>query len=236
MLPTSARVAQEVYEPLIGIQYPMLRSRMGDTWQIGATSIREDQRIATGLRFVHWCHASPNLQAQQNPNNDPTVRVYQHLEDQLAKAGSDAEDILALTTTREGATNLRNYFSIADKKANAETAVKVAGATAKHCIVIHGVSTFLGGEGRHLDYDQECFTRANVAYFFFPRVRTPCGHGAQVIVEGREEQSDGGEKNKETQHHTKPTNTTTRGPQAMSPPSCSLSSAQGETCETKKSV
>ena len=33
--------------------------------------------------------------------------------------------------------------------------------------------------------------------FFFPRVRTPCGHGAQVIVEGREEQSDGGEKNKE---------------------------------------
>ena len=30
---------------------------------------------------------------------------------------------------------------------------------------------------------------------FFPRVRTPCGHGAQVIVEGREEQSDGGEKN-----------------------------------------
>ena len=27
---------------------------------------------------------------------------------------------------------------------------------------------------------------------FFPRVRTPCGHGAQVIVEGRESQSDGG--------------------------------------------
>ena len=72
--------------------------------------------------------------------------------------------------------------------------------------------------------------------FFFPRVRTPCGHGAQVIVEGREEQSDGGEKNKETQHHPKPTNTTTKGPQAVSPPSCSLSSVQGETCETKKSV
>ena len=153
MLPTSARVAQEVYEPLIGIQYPMLCSRMGDTWQIGTTSIRED----------HWI-ASPNVQARQNPKNDPTVRVYQHLEDQLTKAGSDTDDILALTTTREGATNLRNYFSIAGKKANAETAVKVAGATAKHCIVIHGVSTFLSGEGRNLDYDQECFTRANVAY------------------------------------------------------------------------
>ena len=34
MLPTSARVAQEVYEPLIEIQNPMLCSRMGDTWQI----------------------------------------------------------------------------------------------------------------------------------------------------------------------------------------------------------
>ena len=164
MLPTSARVAQEVYEPLIGIQYPMLRSRMGDTWQIGTTSIREDHWIASGLRFVHWCHASPNVQARQNPKNDPTVRVYQHLEDQLTKAGAETDDILALTTTREGATNLRNYFSIAGKKANAETAVKVAGATAKHCIVIHGVSTFLSGEGRNLDYDQECFTRANVAY------------------------------------------------------------------------
>ena len=164
MLPTSARVAQEVYEPLIGIQYPMLCSRMGDTWQIGTTSIREDHKIASGLRFVHWCHASPNVQARQNPKNDPTIRVYQHLEDQLIKAGADADDILALTTTREGATNLRNYFSIAGKKANAETAVKVAGATAKHCIVIHGLSTFLSGEGHNLDYDQECFTRANVAY------------------------------------------------------------------------
>ena len=164
MLPTSARVAQKVYEPLMGIQYPMLCSRMGDTWQIGTTSIREDHKIASGLRFVHWCHASPNVQAKQNPKNDPTVRVYQHVEDQLTKAGSDTDDILALTTTREGATNLRNYFSIAGKKANAETAVKVADATAKHCIVVHGLSTFLSGEGGHQDYDQECFTRANVAY------------------------------------------------------------------------
>ena len=47
---------------------------------------------------------------------------------------------------------------------NAETAVKAAGATARHCIVIHGQSTFLSGEGQNLDFDQECFTRANVAF------------------------------------------------------------------------
>ena len=164
MLPTSARVAQEVYEPLIGIQYPMLCSRLGDTWQIGTTSIREDHLIASGLRFVQWRHASPNIDARKEPKNNPTVKVYQLLEDELARARAGTEGILALTTTREAAQNLRNYFEIAWKTANAETAVKVAGATAQHCIVIHGESIFLSGEGRNLDYDQECFTRANVAY------------------------------------------------------------------------
>ena len=78
--------------------------------------------------------------------------------------------------------------------------------------------------------------RAGVAgkkWFFFPRVRTPCGHGAQVIIEGREEQSDGGEWNKDREQKPK---TTTKGPQAESPPSWSLSSVLGETGETKKSV
>ena len=73
----------------------------------------------------------------------------------------------------------------------------------------------------------------HVSVVFFPRVRTPCGHGAQVIVEGREKQSDGGENNKDHNHNPK---TTTKGPQAESPPSCSLSSVLGETGETKKSV
>ena len=54
--------------------------------------------------------------------------------------------------------------------------------------------------------------RVRGLHLFFPRVRTPCGHVAQVIVEGREEQSDGGEKNKETQHHAKPTKHHNQGP------------------------
>ena len=67
---------------------------------------------------------------------------------------------------------------------------------------------------------------------FFPRVRTPCGHGAQVIIEGREKQSDGGENNKDHNHNPK----TQPKAQAESPPSRSLSSVLGETGETKKSV
>ena len=80
----------------------MLCSRLGDTWQIGTTSIREDHLIASDLRFVHWCHASPNLDARNNPRNDPTVRVCQHLEDKLTQAGADTYDILALTTAGRG--------------------------------------------------------------------------------------------------------------------------------------
>ena len=50
----------------------------------------------------------------------------------FTNAGADTNDFLALTTTREEATN---PFLIAGKKANAKTAVKVAGARAKKCIV-----------------------------------------------------------------------------------------------------
>ena len=40
---------------------------------------------------------------------------------------------------------------------------------------------------------------------FFPRVRTPCGHGAQVIIEGREIQSDGEDKDNPTNKKQQPT-------------------------------
>ena len=64
---------------------------------------------------------------------------------------------------------------------------------------------------------------------FFPRVRTPCGHGAQVIIEGREEKTDGGERNKDPKKQTPKPNTQARRP---TPPSCSLPYTLGETCET----
>ena len=65
---------------------------------------------------------------------------------------------------------------------------------------------------------------------FFSTSTDAVWHGAQVIVEGREEQSDGGEKNKDNQTNQKQAN---HSPQAESPPSCSLSSVLGETSETK---
>ena len=60
--------------------------------------------------------------------------------------------------------DLQGFFQQSGRRANAETAVKVAGATAKHCIVLHGKSNFLSGTSRGTDFDHECYTRANVAY------------------------------------------------------------------------
>ena len=53
MLPTSARVAQEVCEPLIGT-LPNALQRENGTWQIGTSSIRAEAQLATGFRFVNW--------------------------------------------------------------------------------------------------------------------------------------------------------------------------------------
>ena len=53
MLLTSARVAQEVYEPLIAIHYPMLCNVKNGTWQIGTSSIRTEDQPASGFRFVN---------------------------------------------------------------------------------------------------------------------------------------------------------------------------------------
>ena len=82
MLPT---IAQEVYEPLIGIHDPMLCNVQNRSWQIGTGSIRAEDQLATGFRFVNWVHdvSCPETRAVPPPaatNNgspckteDPTV-------------------------------------------------------------------------------------------------------------------------------------------------------------------
>ena len=72
----------------------------------------------------------------------------------------ETDNVLALTTRAQ---HLQGFFQQSHRRANAETAVKVAGATAKHCVVLHGKSTFLSGTSSSNDFDHECYTRANVA-------------------------------------------------------------------------
>ena len=164
MLPTSARVAQEVYEPLIGIHYPMLCNVQNHSWQIGTGSIRAEERLATGFRFVNWVHDVSNPETRAVPPPDATNAAYRQIERWLPMSDRESDSILVLTTRTLSAQHLQGFFHQSGRRANAETAVKVAGATAKHCIVLHGKSNFLSGTSRSTDFDHECYTRANVAY------------------------------------------------------------------------
>ena len=93
-------------------------------------------------------------------------------------------------------------------------------------------------EGKMLCWAQEAgrFQNKYASPFFFheygrrvgmvPRSSLKGGKNSLMVEKGTEKPN------------TKPNkqNTTTQGPQAASPPSCSLSSVQGETCETRVSV
>ena len=164
MLPTSARVAQEVYEPLIGIHYPMLCNVKNSNWQIGTGSIRAEACLATGFRFVNWVHDGSCSETRAAPPSVALSTVYRQIEQWLPMPDRETDSVLALTTRTLSAQHLQGFFKQSGRRANGETAVKVAGATAKHCIVLHGQSNFLSGTSRSTDFDHECYTRANVAY------------------------------------------------------------------------
>ena len=85
MLPTSAsaRVAQEAYEPLIGIHYPMLCNVKNGTWQIGTSSIRAEDQLATGFRFVNWVHDASDPEVRAVPTPAATNAVYRQIEQWL---------------------------------------------------------------------------------------------------------------------------------------------------------
>ena len=60
---------------------------------------------------------------------------------------------------------VRHLAQTNSDSAEAPTAQQLRlGATAKHCIVLHGQSSFLSGHSNRSDFDKECYTRANVAF------------------------------------------------------------------------
>ena len=156
MLPTSARVAQEVYEPLIGIQYPMLCGLKKGQWHIGTGSIRKHEARTTGLRFVQWVHHDTREAARDDPPPEATAAVYRQIEKWLPVEEEERDNILVLTTRKDSAQSLQSFCQQSRRRTNVETAVKVAVATARHCIVLHGQSSLLSGRSNQSDFDQEC--------------------------------------------------------------------------------
>ena len=76
----------------------------------------------------------------------------------------EGDNILVLTTRKDSAHSLRSFCQQSRRSTNVETAVKVAGATARHCTVLHGQSSFLSGHSNRSDFDKQCYTRADVAF------------------------------------------------------------------------
>ena len=142
----------------------MLRSHRQQEWHIGTAPIRANHHAATGLRFVNWQHFANDDDARADPPPVPTIQTYNYIEKWLPRSPEDCDATLVLTTTRNSAIALQAHFQAKGKQANAETAVKVAGATARHCIVLHGRTNFLSRSRRSDDFDSVCHTRANVAY------------------------------------------------------------------------
>ena len=120
--------------------------------------------MATGFRFVNWVHDGSCSETRAAPPPVAVSTVYRQIEQWLPMPDRETDSVLALTTRTLSAQHLQGFFKQSGRRANAETAVKVAGATAKHCIVLHGQSNFLSGTSRSADFDHECYTRANVAY------------------------------------------------------------------------
>ena len=138
----------------------MLCNVKNGTWQIGTSSIRAEAQLATGFRFVNWVHDASDPDVRAVPTPDATNAVYRQIEQWLPMTDRATDNVLALTTRTPCAQHLQGFFQQSGRRANAETAVKVAGATAKRCVVVHGKSTFLSGTSRGNDYDDECYTRA----------------------------------------------------------------------------
>ena len=111
MLPKSARVAQEVYEPLIGIHYPMLCNVKNGTWQTGTSSIRAEDQLATGFRFVNWAHDASDRKVRAVRTPAATNAVHRQLEQWLPMTDQETDNVLALTTQTYSAQAPAGLFS-----------------------------------------------------------------------------------------------------------------------------
>ena len=122
----------------------MLCNAKKDNWQTGTGSIRAERLACLGIPV---CELGPrSLEPGALPTPEATSTVYRQMEQWLSMQDREADSVLVLTTRALSAQHLQGFFQQSGRRANAETAVKVAGATAKHCLVLHGKSTFLSGK------------------------------------------------------------------------------------------
>eukprot|EP00435_Cladocopium_sp_Y103_P009300 s5039_g2.t1 len=181
MMPTSSRVPQQVYELLVGVNYPELCQMNEDrTMTIGTGTRREDYAVPTGFRYIYWQH---DCQRQYFWDGDtrlgPKVStettaelwdtVLRHTEDIPVGADNSTPGLLALTTLTAMRNHLQDQQNIPKKPDGSPAPFKVAnfvtlaGATAYHGIIFQPGYGFLSGQSKSSPtQNQEAITRATV--------------------------------------------------------------------------
>ena len=109
MLPTSARVAQEVHEPLVGIHYSMLCNVKNGTWQIGTSSTVQKIRQLQDFVLSTGYTSDPEVWAVPTPA--ATNAVYRQIEQWLPMTDRETDNVLALTTRTLSAQHRKAFFS-----------------------------------------------------------------------------------------------------------------------------
>ena len=84
--------------------------RKNCSWQIGTVSIREEDRLATGFRFVNWVHDVPCPEARAAPPPAATNAAYQQIEQWLPMNEKGSDNVLVLTTRTASAQHLQGVL------------------------------------------------------------------------------------------------------------------------------
>ena len=167
ILPTSARVVKSIYEPAIATIYPSLCEVHNRQWKIGTPRQAIPTNLPTGPRFIRL---HPNLFENRPVAVEEIRQVFRLITQGMNKfqIGTTAQTGLLVMTNR---TEVKAALDTRPPTATTqhiqiENVVTVAGATARHGLILHFNIGFLSGNSQNMTEDDvtESYLRANVGY------------------------------------------------------------------------
>ena len=167
ILPTSARVVKSIYEPAIATIYPSLCEVHDRQWKIGTPRQAIPTNLPTGPRFIRL---HPNLYEKRPVSVEEIRQVFRLITQGMSqfKIGTTAQTgLLVMTNKTEVKAALDTRPPTATTQhIQIENVVTVAGATARHGLILQFNIGFLSGNSQNMTEDDitESYLRANVGY------------------------------------------------------------------------
>ena len=167
ILPTSARVVKSIYEPAIATIYPSLCEVHDRQWKIGTPRQAIPTNLPTGPRFIRL---HPNLFEKRPVSVEEIRQVFRLITQGMSKfqIGTTAQTgLLVMTNKTEVKAALDTRPPTATTQhIQIENVVTVAGATARHGLILQFNIGFLSGNSQNMTEDDitESYLRANVGY------------------------------------------------------------------------